>query len=123
MQVGIRARVWWRSDNDRQTLMIRRLRCERCNKIHHELPDVIVPFKRYGADVIETAIKDKYSARKSPVSSGTVRRFRRWWEAVEVHFLNVLLALVETGASFGNPPAFKEILQAVANSNNWIFAH
>jgi hypothetical protein len=25
--------------------------------------------------------------------------------------------------SFGKPPAFKEIVRAAANSNNWIFAH
>jgi hypothetical protein len=27
------------------------------------------------------------------------------------------------GVSFGKPPAFKEIVRAVANSNNWVFAH
>jgi len=103
--------------------MIRRLRCEICGKIHHELPDVLVPYKRYGADVVENAISGKCSAKYGSVSAETVRRFRCWWEEVEVHFLNVLLTLVVTGASFGNPPTFREKVRAVANSNNWIFAH
>ena len=103
--------------------MIRRLRCERCGKTHHELPDVLVPYKRYGAEVIENTVKGKYSAKHGSVSAETVRRFRRWWEAVEGHFLSVMMTLAATGASFGSPPAFREIMRAAANSNNWIFAH
>ncbi|WP_307545897.1 DUF6431 domain-containing protein [Paenibacillus sp. V4I5] len=31
-------------------LVIRRLHCSQCLKIHHELPDCIVPYKRYESE-------------------------------------------------------------------------
>lgn len=123
MQIGIRARVWWRGENDRQTIMVRRLRCGNCGKIHHELPDVLIPYKRYGADVVENTVNCKHSAKHGAVSAEAARRFRRWWDAVGTHFLNVLLTLAAVGASFGDPPAFREKVRAAVNSNNWVFAH
>nr|WP_281243565.1 DUF6431 domain-containing protein [Evansella caseinilytica] len=38
-----------------KTYNIRRLRCEHCRRIHHELPDCLVPYKRYESECIETA--------------------------------------------------------------------
>lgn len=32
---------------------LRRLRCINCNKIHRELPDNILPYKHYDADIIQ----------------------------------------------------------------------
>ena len=52
----------YREDGSTATLIIRRLRCRKCGRIHHELPDSIVPYKRYDADAIETKLTDKYSA-------------------------------------------------------------
>jgi len=119
---GRKKRVLWWSEEEKITLKIRRLHCEDCNKYHHELPDCIVPYKRYCADIIENIAVGQ--AQNIPCSENTVRRIRGWWEAVKPYFLHILLTLIEKmGASFGNPPAFREILRAVSNSNNWIFAH
>ena len=41
--IGSRRRVWYQSSGARSIMMIRRLRCESCSKIHHELPDKLVP--------------------------------------------------------------------------------
>ena len=118
---GTRERVLYKSEIEKQTLIIRRLRCEKCDKIHHELPDCIVPYKRYSASAIEAITT--VSAKKI-CSDNAARRIRGWWEAVKPYFLAILLTLIEKlDVSFGNPPAFKEIVRAVANSNNWIFAH
>jgi len=44
--------------------------------------------------------------------------------AVKSHFWDILQTRVEKyGAIFGAPPAFKELVRAAANSNNWVFAH
>ena len=32
--------------------MVRRLRCLDCKKISHELPDMVVPYKRHESDII-----------------------------------------------------------------------
>jgi hypothetical protein len=37
----------------RLELIIRMLYCKAENKIHHELPDILVPYKRYDAESIE----------------------------------------------------------------------
>jgi len=41
------------------TMIIWRLRCEQCGKVHHELPDVVVPYKRHCAETIEKVIEGK----------------------------------------------------------------
>jgi hypothetical protein len=86
-----------------------------------------VPYKRYGADEIESIIIGK-EATKQPTEricgTNTIRRICGWWETVKPYFLNILLTLVARfGVSFGKPPAFKETVRAAANSNNWVFAH
>lgn len=36
---------------------IRRLRCLKCNQIHRELPDYILPYKQYEAEIIRGVIE------------------------------------------------------------------
>ena len=119
---GTRQRGLIISDDEKQTLVIKRLYCQDCKRIHHELPDCIVPYKRYSADVIENIISDQGVA--APCPADTVRRILRWWAVVIAYFLHILQTLeTKLGVSFGKPPAFREIVRAVANSHNWIFAH
>ena len=37
---------------DRYTCVIRRLKCSICGRLHRELPDILVPYKHYAAEVI-----------------------------------------------------------------------
>ncbi|MCF8567984.1 DUF6431 domain-containing protein [Alicyclobacillus tolerans] len=39
-------------------LIIRRLQCRDCKKIHHELPDILVPYKRHESASIEQAMRE-----------------------------------------------------------------
>ena len=52
--IGSRPRTRRPPDGTRQILIIRRLYCEACERIHHELPDCLVPYKRYDAESLET---------------------------------------------------------------------
>ncbi|WP_328592491.1 DUF6431 domain-containing protein [Paenibacillus cymbidii] len=54
--VGSRPRVCYVSSGEKRTLIIRRLYCKACERIHHELPDMLVPYKRYDAESIERAV-------------------------------------------------------------------
>jgi hypothetical protein len=118
-----RQRVCWKGEEDKEILLIRRLYCDKCKRIHHELPDCLVPYKRYSADAIENIV-DGQAVEDAPCPESTVKRLRGWWSAVKQYFLHILLTLMEKfGVSFGSPPAFRETVRAVANSNNWIFAH
>ena len=79
-------------DGTQQTYVIRRLRCTACNKIHHELPDLLVPYKRHYADTIEQAVDEEEDA-KTGLKSSTISRLRQWWRGVKRYFEPVSLAL------------------------------
>jgi hypothetical protein len=57
--VGSRPRKYLQEDASQVILIIRRLRCMECNKIHHELPDILVPYKRYKSECIEAVVVEK----------------------------------------------------------------
>ena len=59
-------------------LSIRRLRCVECKRIHHELPDMLVPYKRHVRESIEAVI-----TREAEISviadESTLKRWRGWF--------------------------------------------
>jgi len=102
-------------------LMIRRLVCPCCGRLHHELPDCIVPYKRHCAETFEKIITGKTD--DVPCENRTVKRILAWWMFVLPYFLNIMDSLSATHEIvFNSPPAFREIMRAIANTNNWIFA-
>ena len=116
---GERKRVMIKEDGVKTTLVIRRLRCEKCRKIHHELPDCIVPYKRYSSATIEKIITGE--ADETPCEIGTIRRILCWWKIVSEYYINVMKSLEEKHkVVFQEPPLFVEIIRAVVNTNNWI---
>nr|WP_303803259.1 DUF6431 domain-containing protein [Alicyclobacillus macrosporangiidus] len=76
--IGSRKRTWVQSSGDKVKLIIRRLRCRDCNKIHHELPNFLVPYRRHEAQVIEDAVTDQ--AIPACVEESTLRRWRQWFK-------------------------------------------
>lgn len=60
-------------------LRIRRLRCVKCRRMHHELPDFIVPHKHYAARSIEQALRWPHHHTVSCENS-TVYRWKKWIE-------------------------------------------
>lgn len=47
-----RPRIRKKEGGTRERLMIRRFRCQNCHSYHNELPDCLVPYKHYEAEVI-----------------------------------------------------------------------
>ncbi|MGN0351332.1 MAG: DUF6431 domain-containing protein [Roseburia sp.] len=63
---------------------INRLKCtnEKCRRLHNELPDCIVPYKHYGADIIEDVIdgvrtSDDLETEDYPCEA-TMKHWK-WW--------------------------------------------
>ena len=55
-----------------------------CSKIHHELPDLLVPYKRYDAESIEGVVAEP--ARKDiAADESTLLRWRTWFIAWTVY--------------------------------------
>lgn len=120
--LGRRKRVLLAGDGVKSYLLIRRLRCENasCNRIHHELPDCIVPYKRYGAEVIEKIISG--DSKELQCSEETLKRILWWWGVMLGYFLGILAGLSEKHQiSWGPAPSLKEMVRATVNTNRWTF--
>lgn len=61
------------SDSSVKLYHLKRLKCKCCGRIHTQLPDCIVPHKRYAADVIETEL-----LQAQPDCPADVSTSRRW---------------------------------------------
>lgn len=90
--IGSRKRVWIQSDGTKNRLVIRRTQCKQCNKIHHELPDLLVPYKHYDAESIESAISESEGMAVAADES-TLLHWRSWFTAWVVYAQGVLTSL------------------------------
>ena len=97
---------------------IRRLRCQKCRRLHNELPDFIVPYKRYSAEVIVSVSEGKDT--DVPYEGRTRQRIKAWYKKVTNHLLGVWRQQVALG--FGSPhivPSFVSLVRATVNSGYW----
>ena len=117
--IGSRGRGQNDSAGNKITLIIRRLRCQSCRKIHHELPDRVIPYKRHCAETVEKIVNgDVYDVCCDFV---TESRIRAWWDGVYMYFKSVLVSLqMKYGVVFSSCPAPSEIVRAVVNANYWV---
>jgi hypothetical protein len=116
--IGTRERGYIDGSGEKQTLIIRRLRCKGCRLIHHELPDIIVPYKRHCTKTIEMIVTGEDDA--VPCEDNTIRRIKWWFASSSLYFENILASLREKyGAVFSLKPALKEIVRAVVNAHLW----
>jgi hypothetical protein len=116
--IGSRSRMILGSVGTPMTIIIRRLRCKECGKIHHELPDIVVPYKRYGAETIEKIIGGE--TRGVAIEESTLRRVRHWWRSCHLYFVSVLASLEwKYGVEF-EKSAPRDIVRAIVNSNLWV---
>ena len=137
--VGSRKRVWYQSNGDRSTLIIRRLYCEACARIHHELPDLLVPYKRYDAESLEGALSEP-EHKDIAADESTLIRWKTWFLAFAVYTAGALnslslsfglpvtssstrpySALQSLGRFVGDAPGWlSRVVRPIANSNRWI---
>lgn len=94
-----RIRIWKWYSGIRRTIRVRRLRCQTCGRLHVELPDVLVPHKHYGSEVIEN-VADGVSTPDDPATEDypCIKTMERWksWIAVNVPQIDGYLRSVGT---------------------------
>lgn len=132
-----RDRKYRDGNGDRHCLSLRRLRCvsKKCRRIHTELPDSLIPYKRYAASVVEAVLTG--TADNAPEEETTRRRWREWYRRMARHFQGVLTAerrhLSEIArtllaspekfickARLLGEPVLAELVRLTVNTGNWI---
>lgn len=91
---------------------IRVLKCKNKNcpaTYHRELPDIIIPYKRYDTESIEEAISHGNAEISVAADDSTIRRWRKWFERNAV---NIIMSLISVPVVFGNN------LCSIANSSS-----
>lgn len=78
---------------DKIILIIRRLRCCNCCRIHHELPDILIPYKRYSTASIESVLREDIELTVAADES-TIRHWQDWFKEMYNYFLGCLLSIV-----------------------------
>lgn len=118
--------------------MIRRLQCQSCRKIHHELPDILVPYKRYDAESIEGVVSEP--AREDiAADNSTIGRWRSWFLAWAIYARGCLQSIsirfdlpVENASALSQSALYSlgryvglalgwlsRVVRPIANSNLW----
>jgi hypothetical protein len=139
--IGSRKRKLTSEGGDRRMLVIRRLRCTQCLKIHHELPDCIVPYKRYESACVEQVVSKPVTPATVAADDATFRRWKNWFQEQTTYLLGALRSIafrfhqdpvenpsVSTqtahhpfGHYVGDAPGWlARIVRPVANSNLWL---
>ncbi|MCD7883633.1 MAG: DUF6431 domain-containing protein [Lachnospiraceae bacterium] len=94
--IGSRHRKLRQHDGSGIILIIRRLRCLKCLCVHHELPDRIVPYKRYDAETVEQVITTVGASSGTgtqqpdyPCEFSTALRLFKWFLRVLSHLCEI----------------------------------
>lgn len=138
--IGSRRRKLVNSCGESRQLIIRRLRCLQCLRIHHELPDCIVPYKRYESECIEQVVSMS-EAPSVAADDSTLQRWRRWFQEQAAYLLGCLSSIAirfhqdpveclsissqsahhEIGHFVGDAPGWlARIVRPIANANLWV---
>lgn len=122
--IGTRARKLIKACGTRITMVIRRLKCSDCGKIHHELPAQVVPYKRHAVESIEAVLEDK-PLLSTPADESTLKRWRLWFNGLAVRFLGILEAAarkstVRTGTAPLTGNALQRIRFYLGDAGGWL---
>ena len=117
--IGSRKRKSIETDGIQKVYVIRRLRCAKCNMVHHELPDLFVPYKRHCAETIEQVVSDETVGET--LRQTTVQRIKNWWDCVVWQFSHIKVSLeMKYDLRFPENLRPQNIIRALANSHSWI---
>jgi len=125
--IGSRQRKLAGGGGEHRLLVIRRLRCTDCRKIHHELPDCIVPYKRYESSCIEEVVEEPESPPAIAADDATLRRWRNWFHELSPYLLGALRSIAlrfhpdpAEEPSVPSQSAHQRIGQLVGEAPGWL---
>ncbi|MDI6710368.1 MAG: DUF6431 domain-containing protein [Bacillota bacterium] len=124
--IGSRQRSCINGRGEKIVLIIRRLGCVTCHRIHHELPDMLVPYKRHTGCSIEATVGGE-AALSVNADESTLWRWRRWFWERAFYFRSCLVAIAARcfkmsaeGQSALPRSALHRIWQLVGEAPGWL---
>ncbi|WP_430082947.1 DUF6431 domain-containing protein, partial [Paenibacillus ferrarius] len=91
--IGSRKRKLTSESGESRMLVVRRLRCSGCRSIHHELPDCVVPYKRYESACIEQVVSETEMLSVVAADDATLRRWKNWFKGMSTYLLGCLTSI------------------------------
>ena len=120
--IGSRKRGLKCLDGEKIELIVRRLQCKEsgCKKIHHELPDKVVPYKRHESQTIEKILDaPDFRTTDCPCEHSTAHRIKRWYSRLQKYVEGTLRALMEIHT--GNEEQIQKRIQTIqARVSGWL---
>lgn len=104
--IGSRQRTCRSDSGERKVLVIRRLRCTTCRRIHHELPDCLLPYKRYESTSVERIVTDSSESADIAADDSTLYRWRTWFHMLLPYLLGCLTSIA---IRLGQHPPVEEL--------------
>lgn len=110
------------SEGNTEFYRLRVLQCRGCHKTHRELPNFLVPYKRYDREAIIKILSNNNG--EVQCENSTIFRIRKWWE----WFLPYARRILESqndkfdSIEYANEemPEFRKLIRAVMNKEKWI---
>lgn len=122
--IGSRRRGFVKSSGESVQLIIRRLRCIDCQSIHHELPNLLVPYKRYEAESIEQGVTE--TSPSVAADESTLRRWKTWFAVWSPYAASCLAAIASRfhlpvkESSHSSQSLLQRLGRFVGNANGWL---
>lgn len=119
--IGSRGRCALQGNGEAIILIIRRLRCRNCHRIHHELPDMLVPYKRYAEPVIEAIIDG--TTTEICCENSSIFRIKKWFTETSEYIagcLSAIAARLDLETNLRDGPANQRIKNLVGKTAGWL---
>ncbi|MEC0148686.1 MULTISPECIES: DUF6431 domain-containing protein [Bacillales] len=139
--IGSRKRISRNATGEAKVLSLRRLRCTGCCKIHHELPDCLVPYKRYESTCVEDVVSEDTDAAVVAADDSTLYRWKSWYNELATYWCGALSSIAvrfhqqplevsstpslsthqRIGQIVGDAPGWlARVVRPIANVNLWL---
>jgi hypothetical protein len=123
--IGSRVRKGRKPTGEKVSYVIRRLRCTSCQRIHHELPDLFIPYKHYEVSCLEEVLTQ---GKMSDVAAdeSTLYRWSVWFAQIWLYWVGCLqsiatrFGLAVEGLSVSSPSALQQIGRYVGDDRGWL---
>lgn len=126
--IGTKNRKAMDHSGQSKTYNIRRLRCTNCWTIHHELPDLLVPYKRYESECIESVLTNP-SNHTVPADDSTISRWNGWFHEFVDYWVGCLTSIMirtsqgnipQDFTSKGSGTALQRLGRLAGDANGWL---